>query len=61
MGTARRLRRTAIGPFDVSEAAAVDEAQLMSAGDALARLPEPARERVEAEIRAAVLAVEEDA
>ena len=60
-GHCTSLRRTAIGPFDVSEAAAVDDAHLMSAGDALARLPEPARERVEAEIRAAVLAVEEDA
>jgi tRNA pseudouridine55 synthase len=60
-GHCTTLRRTAVGPFDVGDAAAVDEAQLMSAGDALARLPEPALERVEAGIRAAVLAVEEDA
>jgi tRNA pseudouridine55 synthase len=59
-GHCTTLRRTAVGPFDVSDAAAVDVAQLMSVGDALARLPEAALQRVDAGVRTAVLAVEED-
>jgi len=58
-GHCTTLRRTAVGPFDVTEAAAVDEASLMPAGRALARLPEPALDRVETRIRDSVLALEE--
>jgi tRNA pseudouridine55 synthase len=58
-GHCTTLRRTAVGPFDVDEAVRVDEARLMSAGEALARLPEAALGRVESGIREAVLAFEE--
>ena len=56
--TARRIRYPAVGPFDVSEAVPVDDVQLSSADAALRRLPEFALGRVEAGIRAGVLAVE---
>jgi tRNA pseudouridine55 synthase len=59
-GHCTTLRRTAVGPFDVSEAVPVEEAQLMPAGGALARLPATARGRVETGIREAVLALEEE-
>jgi tRNA pseudouridine55 synthase len=58
-GHCTTLRRTAVGPFDVREALPVGDAQLMSAGKALGCLPEAALGRVEAGIRAAVLALEE--
>ena len=51
------LRRTAVGPFDVSEGAAVENAALVPPGEALARLPETALERVPASVRAGVLAL----
>jgi tRNA pseudouridine55 synthase len=57
-GHCTTLRRTAVGPFDVSEAVPVDDVQLSSADAALRRLPEFALGRVEAGIRAGVLAVE---
>ena len=58
-GHCTTLRRTAVGPFDVSEAQAVEDARLMSAAEALALLPEPALERVEGAVREAVLVFEE--
>jgi tRNA pseudouridine55 synthase len=58
-GHCTTLRRTAVGPFDVDEAAPVDDARLMSVGEALARLPEAALDRVDAGIREGVLALEE--
>jgi tRNA pseudouridine55 synthase len=58
-GHCTSLRRTAVGPFDVTEAVPVDAAQLRSTGEALSRLPEPALDRVEAGVRAAVFAFEE--
>jgi tRNA pseudouridine55 synthase len=58
-GHCTTLRRTAVGPFDVTEAAAVDDARLMPVAGALARLPEAALDRVESGIREAVLAFEE--
>jgi tRNA pseudouridine55 synthase len=58
-GHCTTLRRTAVGPFGVDEAASVADAQLIPAVEALARLPEPALDRVEAGIRAGVLALEE--
>ena len=60
-GHCTTLRRTAVGPFDVADAAAVDDAALMTAAAALDRLPDLARDRVPAGIRAAVLALEEEA
>jgi tRNA U55 pseudouridine synthase TruB len=57
-GHCTTLRRTAVGPFDVSEAVPVDDVQLSSADAALRRLPESALGRVEDGIRAGVLAVE---
>lgn len=57
-GHCTTLRRTAVGPFDVSEAVAVDAAQLVSVGDALGRLPSAALDRVEPRVRETVLAYE---
>jgi tRNA pseudouridine55 synthase len=45
-GHCRTLRRTEIGPFAVDDATDVDDAELMPAADALARLPAEARQRV---------------
>jgi tRNA pseudouridine55 synthase len=45
-GHCRTLRRTEIGPFTVDDATDVDDAELMPAADALARLPDEARRRV---------------
>ena len=56
-GHCTSLRRTAVGPFDVSEAAPVDDAELLPVGVTLARLPEDALERVEAKVREGVLAL----
>jgi tRNA pseudouridine55 synthase len=58
-GHCTTLRRTAVGPFDVDEAATVDDVRLTAVGEALARLPEPALDRVEAGIRGGVLAFAE--
>jgi tRNA pseudouridine55 synthase len=58
-GHCTTLRRTAVGPFDVSEARPVDTAQLISADEALARLPKSALDRVEAGVRAGVLALDD--
>ena len=55
-GHCTTLRRTAVGPFSVDEAAPVDEAELMPVADALGRLPAEALERVPVEIRTGVLA-----
>jgi tRNA pseudouridine55 synthase len=60
-GHCTTLRRTAVGPFDVAEAAPVDDAGLMSAGVVLERLPKPARDTVPVGIRDAVLALEDEA
>ena len=57
-GHCTSLRRTAVGPFDVAEAAAVEHVVLMPVGDVLARLPEEALARVEPRLRAKVLAAE---
>jgi len=57
-GHCTTLRRTAVGPFDVNEAAPVEEARLMSAEQALGRLPEAALERVETGTREGVLVFE---
>ena len=57
-GHCTTLRRTAVGPFDVAEAASVDEATLLPAGAVLERLPTDALARVEPEVRAGVLALE---
>jgi len=57
-GHCTTLRRTGVGPFEVSEAAPVEDASLMSAEAALGRLPEAALERVETGIRDDVLVLE---
>jgi tRNA pseudouridine55 synthase len=57
-GHCTTLRRTAVGPFAVAEATAVDDAALLSVRDALARLPADALARVPDDVRAGVLAVE---
>src|SRR5439155_24969244 len=57
-GHCTSLRRTAIGPFDVTEAAAVERVELVPVGEVLARLPEEALARVEGRLRAKVLAAE---
>jgi tRNA pseudouridine55 synthase len=57
-GHCTSLRRTAVGPFDVAEAATVEAVELVPAGDVLARLPEEALARVEGRLRAKVLAAE---
>ncbi|HEX3806346.1 MAG TPA: tRNA pseudouridine(55) synthase TruB [Gaiellaceae bacterium] len=56
-GHCTTLRRTAVGPFSVEEAAAVDDAQLVPVPDVLARLPDDALARVPDEIRESVLAL----
>jgi len=60
-GHCTTLRRTAVGPFDVSDAVSVEQAELMSAGAALGRLSEQALDRVAVGIRGAVIALEEQA
>jgi tRNA pseudouridine55 synthase len=57
-GHCTSLRRTAVGPFTVDEAAEVESVALIAPSDALARLPSEAVERVSASIRAGVLALE---
>jgi tRNA pseudouridine55 synthase len=59
-GHCTSLRRTAVGPFVIDEAAAdIDRVQLVPASAALARLPEEALARVPPEARAGVLALEQ--
>jgi tRNA pseudouridine55 synthase len=58
-GHCTSLRRTAVGPFGVTEAAAVDEVALLSVRSALARLPDEALDRVPEAVRGGVLAVED--
>ena len=58
-GHCTTLRRTAVGPFDVAESAEVDHAVLLPAGEALARLPPEALERVPEVIRSGVLALDD--
>ena len=57
-GHCTTLRRTAVGPFTVEEAAPVDEAVLLPVTDVLARLPRGAREQVHESVLAGVLAHE---
>jgi len=57
-GHCTSLRRTAVGPFDVDEAEAVDHVPLLPVGGALARLPDEAIQRVPPAVRAGVLALE---
>jgi tRNA pseudouridine55 synthase len=57
-GHCTSLRRTAVGPFEVAEAAPVDEAELLPAAAVLARLPPEALARVPAGTREGVLSVE---
>jgi tRNA pseudouridine55 synthase len=57
-GHCTALRRTAVGPFDVEESGAVEQAVLLPAADTLARLPAEALERVPDAVRAGVLALE---
>jgi tRNA pseudouridine55 synthase len=56
-GHCTTLRRTAIGPFGIDEAAAVETAPLLPPSEVLARLPEEALDRVPAAVREGVLAV----
>jgi tRNA pseudouridine55 synthase len=55
-GHCRTLRRTEVGPFDLSEASPVDEAPLVPVADILDRLPAEALQRVPAAVREGVLA-----
>jgi tRNA pseudouridine55 synthase len=57
-GHCTTLRRTAVGPFLVEEAAPVEQAELLGVSRSLARLPEEAVARVPAEVRDGVLALE---
>jgi tRNA pseudouridine55 synthase len=57
-GHCTTLRRTAVGPFTVDEAAPVDEATLLPVADALGRLPADALDRVPEQVRAGVLALD---
>jgi tRNA pseudouridine55 synthase len=56
-GHCTSLRRTAVGPFDVTEARPVDEAELLPVASALDRLPPEALERVPGSVRDGVLAL----
>jgi tRNA pseudouridine55 synthase len=60
-GHCTSLRRTAVGPFDVSAAAPVDDVALLPVRPALDRLSGEALARVPAGVREAVLALEEQA
>lgn len=57
-GHCTTLRRTAVGPFAIAEAARVEDVLLQPVADAFARLPDEALERVPADVRAGVLALE---
>jgi tRNA pseudouridine55 synthase len=55
-GHCTTLRRTEVGPFDVDEAASVEEASLRPVAEILDRLPQEALDRVPAAVREGVLA-----
>ena len=57
-GHCTTLRRVAIGPFTIDEAAAVEEATLLPVADVLDRLPAEALEQVPEAVRAGVLALD---
>jgi tRNA pseudouridine55 synthase len=57
-GHCTTLRRTAVGPFTIDEAAPVDDATLLPVAGALERLPAEALERVPSPVRAGVLALD---
>ena len=57
-GHCTTLRRTAVGPFTVEEAAPVEETLLLPVAEALARLPAEALDSVPDTVRAGVLALE---
>ena len=57
-GHCTTLRRTAVGPFTIEEAAPVEQAELLPAAGAIARLPDDARGRVPGPVLAGVLALE---
>jgi tRNA pseudouridine55 synthase len=58
-GHCTALRRTAVGPFSIDEASVdLGEVELISASTALGRLPAEALERVPAQVRAGVLALD---
>jgi tRNA pseudouridine55 synthase len=57
-GHCTSLRRTAVGPFTVDEAAGVESVDLVLPSVALARLPQEAVDRVPASVRSGVLALE---
>jgi tRNA pseudouridine55 synthase len=57
-GHCTTLRRVAIGPFTIDEAAPVDEATLLPVGEVLDRLPAEAVEQVPEAVRAGVLALD---
>jgi tRNA pseudouridine55 synthase len=56
-GHCTSLRRTAVGPYAVTEAAPVEEAQLLPVGAVVERLPDDARKRVPAAVVEGVLAL----
>jgi tRNA pseudouridine55 synthase len=57
-GHCTTLRRVAVGPFSVDEAAPVEDATLLPVGDVLARLPAEALDNVTEGVRAGVLALD---
>jgi tRNA pseudouridine55 synthase len=57
-GHCTSLRRTAVGPFAVEEAAPVDDARLLPVATTLERLSAEARERVPPNVLAGVLALD---
>src|SRR3954447_9401543 len=57
-GHCTTLRRVAVGPFRIEEAAPVEDVALLPVADALERLPPESVEKVTERVRAGVLAVE---
>ena len=57
-GHCTTLRRVAVGPFGIDEAAAVEEAALLPVAPTLERLPPEAVEKVPEPVRAGVLALD---
>ncbi len=57
-GHCTTLRRVAVGPFGIDEAAAVEDAALLPVALALERLPPEAAEKVPEPVRAGVLALD---
>ena len=56
-GHCRSLRRTAVGPFTIDEAAPVEDVEIGEVAAALERLPPDALARVGDDVRAGVLAL----